>query len=221
MEQKGRLKEITNPSALVTLSYSGRNASAIPEIALFKNLTELDLSENELSEPVPEIKLLRFLRRLNLSHNGINSAWDLPKAIEHLNISYNLMDYIPNTILTLPRLHTLDVSNNRIVSLENVSSIKSLKCLFAHNNFITSLDGVEFLSQLLELDLENNELNSASELKEICSNSSFAVVNIQGNPVQRKILSSKIFNTYSETLSSFDLSQLEEGIMYRHPEKLN
>ena len=189
MEQKGSLSDVTNPSALVTLSYSGRKASAIPEIAKFKNLTELDLSLNELSEPVPELQLLRFLRRLNISNNGIQSAWELPKAIEHLNISYNLLEYIPKTILTLPRLHTLDVSNNRIVSLENVSSIKSLRCLFAHNNFITSLDGVEFLTQLLELDLENNELNSASELKEICTNSSFAVVNIQGNPVQRKILS--------------------------------
>ena len=206
MEHKGSLSDITNPSALVTLSYSGRNASSIPEISRFKNLTELDLSENELTEPVPELQLLKFLRRLNIGKNGIHSAWELPKSIEHLNISYNLLEYIPKTILTLPRLHTLDVSNNRIVSLEHVSTIKSLKCLFAHNNFITSLDGVEFLSQLLELDLENNELNSASELKEICTNSSFAVVNIQGNPVQRKILSCKIFNVYSETLSSFDLS---------------
>ena len=55
----------------------------------FKNLTDLDISCNNLSTSNVQLNGLRFLRRLNLEGNRIDAIEGLPKTIEHLNLANN------------------------------------------------------------------------------------------------------------------------------------
>jgi len=53
----------------MTFRFVNRKVLQVPEIVLFKNLQELDLSGNLLQEQVKELGYLSFLKRLNLSNN--------------------------------------------------------------------------------------------------------------------------------------------------------
>lgn len=77
------------------------------------NLTQLNLSDNHLSE-VP--KLNRRIKTLNLSHNRITSGKlaKIPQFVQHLNLSYNDITYIPLEFRRLTRLKTLDLAGNPI-----------------------------------------------------------------------------------------------------------
>lgn len=115
-----KLSDIKNPQKLLTLRFVNKKATRLAEISLFKNLRELDLSGNMLQEEVPELNCLNFLKNLNLSYNKITSLWSLPKGVEILNLSNNLVKSMSeDACRNLRRVTTLDISNNKLESFEN------------------------------------------------------------------------------------------------------
>lgn len=77
------------------------------------NLTRLDLSQNRLSE-VP--RLNRRIRTLNVAQNHITSAklTQLPKYVQHLNLSHNEITYLPLELKALTHLRSIELHGNPI-----------------------------------------------------------------------------------------------------------
>jgi Leucine-rich repeat (LRR) protein len=63
------LSEVKNPQSLITFRFANRNVNQLDEIYRFRNLTELDVDGNQLTQEVPALMKLPFLKKLNLANN--------------------------------------------------------------------------------------------------------------------------------------------------------
>jgi internalin A len=136
-----------------------RGVTTLDEIQKFRNLTELDVSGNQLRLEVPELKRLTFLKKLSIANNQIEKMWALPTTLEFLNISQNLLHYFdPEILESLSSLKVLDVAKNQLINLEGVENLTRLKRLIAFNNKITDLKPIFDLTMIVELDLESNNI---------------------------------------------------------------
>lgn len=82
------------------------------QLELLVNLTELNLSHNQLTQ----VHKLNFeqLDKLDLSHNQITSAKlkKLPKNVAHLNLAHNEITYLPVDFMKLKKLRSLELTGN-------------------------------------------------------------------------------------------------------------
>jgi Leucine-rich repeat (LRR) protein len=98
-----------------------RGVTTLDEIQKFRNLTELDISGNQLRFEVPELKRLTFLKKLSIANNQIDKMWALPTTLEFLNISQNLLQqFEPQLLESLSCLKILDASRNQLDNLDGV-----------------------------------------------------------------------------------------------------
>lgn len=90
-------------------------------IQSFKNLSELDIGGNLLTEEIPELKVLQFLKKLNLSNNQIVTLYPLPHNLEILNLSYNKLKNLSHEVtVNLKNLTTLEVTSNGLETLDGI-----------------------------------------------------------------------------------------------------
>lgn len=103
-----------------------------------KNVSKLDLSNQNLKDFPLEILELKNLKKLNLSGNQLSAV---PKEIEKLNY-----------------LQVLDLSNNRINNFQaKICSLKNLKVLNLNNNLIKTIPKqIENLSGLTSFHIAGN-----------------------------------------------------------------
>ncbi|CAJ1330633.1 unnamed protein product [Effrenium voratum] len=104
--------------------------------AVFPNLKELDLSENQLPTlgPLP----FQALVALRLARNEITSC----ELGGH------------------EKLQTLDLSSNKLTSLAGLGALPSLKLLNASGNELADLNGINEATALEELQLAENKLQA-------------------------------------------------------------
>jgi Leucine-rich repeat (LRR) protein len=192
----GKLSDVQNPQKYMTFRYANRHATKIQEIQLFKNLQELDISGNQLQEQVKELSYLNFLKRLNLSNNKINEPWIIPQSIEILNISQNFIKIMPEEVCKkLKNISTIDISSNKLESLENFQYMRRIKRLLAKNNFVRELTHIEGVQNIFELDLEANAIDSHKDfLKFIQNKNDLIVVNLSSNPLLVDVQTIERFN---------------------------
>lgn len=83
------------------------------QLAKLTNLIHVDLSHNNLTE-MP--RLGRRIRTLNLSYNRIESRkiHRIPSNVRHLNLAQNQLTEVPNRLLQLDHLESLDLTGNVI-----------------------------------------------------------------------------------------------------------
>ena len=105
---------------LTELDLSGNQLTQLPpEITELKNLTTLNLSWNQLTQLPPEITELKNLISLDLSGNQLTQ---LPpeitelKNLTTLNLSWNQLTQLPPEITELKNLISLDLSKNPLIS---------------------------------------------------------------------------------------------------------
>ncbi|XP_068388214.1 malignant fibrous histiocytoma-amplified sequence 1 isoform X2 [Eschrichtius robustus] len=167
-----------------------RFARLPPAVAeLGHHLTELDVSHNRLSVLSAEVvSALRELRKLNLSHNQLPA---LPAQLgalihlEELDVSFNRLAHLPDSLSCLSRLRAvdvdhnqltafpwqllqlaaleeLDVSSNRLRGLpEDISALRALKILWLSGTELGTLpSGFCELASLESLMLDNNGLQA-------------------------------------------------------------
>ncbi|XP_072806446.1 malignant fibrous histiocytoma-amplified sequence 1 isoform X1 [Vicugna pacos] len=161
-----------------------------PAVAeLGHHLTELDVSHNRLSVLGAEVvSALRELRKLNLSHNQLPSLPAQLGALVHLeelDVSFNRLTHLPDSLSCLSRLRTLDVDHNQLtvfprqllqlVALEeldvssnrlrglpeDISALRALKILWLSGAELGTLpSGFCELASLESLMLDNNGLQA-------------------------------------------------------------
>ena len=105
----------------------------------------------------------------------INVEYNKFGDVEHLNLSSNKIEKLPDIISKLINLETIDLSNNKLVECENVFNIKGLREInLSKNEFVKfpvikekhsveilnfSKNKIESLNKTIELLTELNDLN--------------------------------------------------------------
>jgi Leucine-rich repeat (LRR) protein len=115
------------------------------DLVYFTNLTHLDISDNHV--------LLSQL--LNLV------------SLEVLDIQYNNLNHLQLNEGCFPRLHTLNLSYNKIPPshMQELSNLRSLQILeMASNDLCTIPTNLSFFQALIELNLSSNNFSSTSVL---------------------------------------------------------
>ena len=127
-------------------------------------ITGLNLSSHALTSPAPaELAELAALTDLNLSDNQLTHL--SPRVLtldklQNLNLANNQIESLPANINKLKELTSLNLANNRIASLPaSIGEMDSLTSLNLANNGISSLSSsIGDLRGLVELDLSGNEI---------------------------------------------------------------
>ncbi len=133
------------------------------EIANLTNLTELNLSYNQITEIPYAIANLTNLTGLNLSRNKIRK---IPEAIANLtnltsrDLSGNQITEIPEAIANLTNLTSLDLSGNQITEIPDaIANLTNLTGLYLSSNQITEIpEAIANLTNLTELNLSYNQI---------------------------------------------------------------
>ncbi|XP_055609181.1 toll-like receptor Tollo [Uranotaenia lowii] len=150
----GQLEETTN----LTINKAG-----VEQLFVGPQLIHLNASWNKLKriEKTPNAENLNLLV-LELSHNLFDRVPNVKEflGLQHLNLSFNQIGFVSLEIFTnLSQLQTLDLSNNRIRSLDSAFRLQKLKFLHLNNNHITDLDFNSWnLTNLKYLNIANNRM---------------------------------------------------------------
>lgn len=108
------LRSIDKSLPIARLDLSALELTKIPAtLENMRNITELDLSGNRLSEVN---HLGKRVRKLNLSHNRITSGKlaRTPPFVESLNLTHNEITHLPLHLMKLKKLRYIELANNPI-----------------------------------------------------------------------------------------------------------
>jgi len=170
--------------SLTTLCLKGNQLEDVPDsFGLLKQLTEIDLSENNI-KVVPDSILLAPLKKLILSKNGLqvlpaklgtcktleklvadnNKFTKLPDSLgqlpylRELNIAFNGVRWLPETFSTLKNLTWLSLSDNpALTHIPDFTCFPELEVLKIRNIQIPKTDpSIQPLLKLQELDCRQN-----------------------------------------------------------------
>jgi hypothetical protein len=133
-------------------------------IAELKNLTTLDLSDNEISEIPDAIAELKNLTTLDLSDNEISEIPDAIAKLKNLTELFlydNQISEIPDIISELKNLKVLHLGRNQINEISDaIAELKNLTGLYLRGNKISKIpDAISELKNLTTLDLSSNQIS--------------------------------------------------------------
>lgn len=125
-------------------------------------LNYLEISDTTLTEVPQEMGKLVNLINLALHRNNIDKVGDffnmLPK-LKFFDMSFNKLAQLPAQ-LSLGTVHTLNLSNNCLESLADLSGAVNLSILHIEHNEMEELPaGLDTLKHLLEVHASNNIVN--------------------------------------------------------------
>ncbi|KAM0936111.1 putative leucine-rich repeat domain superfamily [Dioscorea sansibarensis] len=139
---------------------------------------------------IPAISAFSSLRAVNLSGNFIVHITPgmLPKSLHTLDLSRNKIATIEG-LRELTRLRVLNLSYNRISRIgHGLSNCTLIKELYLTGNKISDVEGLHRLLKLSVLDLSFNKITTAKSLGQLVANySSLLALNLLGNPIQTNI----------------------------------
>ncbi|XP_035176852.1 leucine-rich repeat serine/threonine-protein kinase 2 [Oxyura jamaicensis] len=149
---------------LEQLLLEGNKISCICSPIRLKELKILNISKNSISSLAENVFMgCTKLELFNARMNALEIMPDLSSSVTTLKLSQNNFINVPETILLLPHLRSVDLSQNKIISLPGPVHWKSLnlrELLFNHNQ-IGILDLSEKAcawSRLEKLHLSHNKL---------------------------------------------------------------
>ncbi|KAF8377325.1 hypothetical protein HHK36_030700 [Tetracentron sinense] len=139
---------------------------------------------------IPTISRFSSLRSVDLSGNFIVhiNPGSLPKGLHTLNLSRNKIATIEG-LRELTRLRVLNLSYNRISRIgHGISNCTLIKELYLAGNKISDVEGLHRLLKLTVLDLSFNKLTTVKALSQLAANyNSLLALNLLGNPIQSNI----------------------------------
>jgi hypothetical protein len=152
--------EIDNLENLEVLDISSNRFDSMEDLELPKNLIELDISGNKITELNHDYlkldKSLPKLEKLDISANKITKLKKIkfPETLKYLNISQNGIKEIGN--IKFPNLVELDISHNRITTLLDIKFPKSLKILRIYDNEINGSEIRYLPDHIKEIYFDSN-----------------------------------------------------------------
>eukprot|EP01038_Epipyxis_sp_PR26KG_P011453 gene11453-15344_t len=143
------------------------NITVVGENGLANHLVQILLKNNNLNVieweddevQINGLKLLIVSNSMCSSFRGINDTFIKFVNLEYLNLSFNsLRDIQVNNISCLKNLKLLDLSHNKITSIDFVESLSLLTVLRCHNNIIEEIIYLKNIANLRELNLSYNKI---------------------------------------------------------------
>lgn len=127
-----------------------KDPSSVFEPQIWKKLTCVNLSNNEISEIDASVNLMPKVEQLFLNNNRLSSLDNLTLLphLAQLHLSANCFSFLENLHCKIGNVVHLDLSENRIVILEGFSKLYSLETLNLASNQIQDLDQVKHISNL-------------------------------------------------------------------------
>ena len=191
------LKKILKPEDLTFIDLTSfDDFSGIEE---FRNLIEVKLRKCRSScFPFP-VQELKKLERLDMSQNNLQEISNLPRSVQFCDFSFNQLSTL--VFSRLKRLQELNISNNRVSSLDPLVNLTGLLYLYAKDNLISGLHSLTSLN-IIELDISNNLIQTYTALSPVLS--SIQVLKITSNPCTKSSSSHYFtdFNSHPEHLYS-------------------
>ncbi|XP_076366000.1 FLII actin remodeling protein isoform X2 [Tachypleus tridentatus] len=152
------------------------------------NLSDVDLSQNDLPRVPDVLYTLVNLKRLNLSDNSISevssAAGDAWKNLEILNLSRNRLSLLPASLCKLTKLRRLYINDNEF-DFEGIPSgigkLHNLEIFMANNNNLEMIpEGVVRCGRLKKLMLAHNRLITLPESIHLLTD--LEVLDLRDNP---------------------------------------
>ena len=177
---------------LIHLTLPNNNVDSVlsKSIGRFCELTEIDLSGNEIDDLTIELGSLSKLRVLDLESNNIDNAIflsprPLPASLTNLNMADNNLSFIPDQLEFLS-LNRLDLSQNMIFSeiptfftTFDDLILLDLSDNLLHGTIPSELGDLDVVPPSSFIDLSNNNLKGCipANFSNLCN----VVVNLNGN----------------------------------------
>ncbi|KAI0858449.1 hypothetical protein F4860DRAFT_301612 [Xylaria cubensis] len=191
----GSIEDLCNLENLEILDLHGNSISVLPsDIDRMKRLRILNLDENALeSLPFRSLSALPLcelhVRKNKLAGTLIESGVESLSQLQIMDCSGNQLIHIisPDVKepLSLPSLHQLTVSMNRLKSLPDMSSWDSIMTINAEDNSISAFpEGFTSRHTLRHAGLSGNDIRVVPP--EIARMDSLAMLSITGNPLRDK-----------------------------------
>lgn len=134
----------------------------------------------------------RFLRHLSLADNGLiglstSSLAPVANTLQSLDLSGNPFSEIPDALASLTQLRALNLSGCMIASLSSLSRspLPAITTLNLRNNRLLSLAGIQRLLSLERVDLRENQLHDPAELARLTGIPDIADLYVMKNPFTR------------------------------------
>lgn len=202
---------------LEKISFSGNNLSDISVLGNLKNLKNITAINNKI-ENIDVLSNLDMkyicLDGNNISNINVVSNWT---NLVDMSFANNIIENVPD-FSKLVNLETVNLSNDKIKSIENISG--NMEELSIDNNELTSLSGVQNLSKLKILSVSNNQINSLSELESLGELENLNINKNQIRDVSGLVRCSKLKYLYMDNnyITNFEdlsnLSSLEKYSAY-------
>ncbi|CAD8151337.1 unnamed protein product [Paramecium octaurelia] len=194
----------------MSIDLSFKNLEILDQSLNLNNYTIINLQGNNFKGEQSYIQQLK-VQHLNLSFNNIEQMWLLPSSLITLEINNNLLQNLSN-ISHLKNLKQIDLSNNLLQSVHWFSNLTQLTHLFLKNNKIKTIEQLRNLPQLIEVDLECNDLKNVAEVHYLETQSKINIINLFGNPVfeglQLKILNVVEKNCHCRSEQIYNQSEI-------------
>lgn len=148
------------------------------------------------------------LKYLSLADNSLTSLSSkslvpLAGSLRSLSLSSNLFIEIPDSLATLSRLTSLDLSNCMIESLHSLlrNPLPAILTLKLKSNRLQSLAGIERLLSLENLNIQDNQIRDTMEIARLTGMPNFRRLYVKHNPFTKRMNNYRItiFNLFRNT----------------------
>ena len=153
-----------------------------------------------------QISHMPNLQKLDVSHNIIERTPQLPQSLVVLNLSFNprCESLAGLSSSNLVKLRILILTNNNLTSVKGLLTLPCLEKLDVSHNRLSTLNGLEFLPQLKVLIAVNNHINQMTSLRCLSCSKALEVLDLRGNPVCESSDYTMIKNFVVPTLGILD-----------------
>ncbi|KAG6007134.1 hypothetical protein E4U21_006318 [Claviceps maximensis] len=211
---------LLNLGALEMIDLHGNNISALPpHMDKLSRLRIINMNENRL-ETIPFDSFCKLpltelcLRRNRLTGVLIQQPIEALAHLQILDVSANHLTHLvpEGSKLSLPDVHSVSLSINRLQSLPDIASWTSLLTLSLDENHIVRIpEGFMSLPKLRYADLSSNEISIIPP--EIARMQGLTMLRLSGNPLRDR----KLISASTDELKGILAARLEPPPPYQEP----
>ncbi|KAF8937915.1 hypothetical protein BGZ58_001940 [Dissophora ornata] len=157
----------SSPGSSGSSSAENSQTTSAPSPSLVEGADSMGEDEESI---LKSINMWPVLRHLSASDNALpelknQETFSYAQAIVTLDLSHNLLNAPPQSLIHLHNLHNLNLSFNMVSSVQAISHVLgNIAVLDLRGNRLESLCGLERLWNLEKVDVRENELKEAAEV---------------------------------------------------------
>lgn len=217
------IPDLEGLTELEAISLNDNNLQDISGLKRIDKLTRLNLTNNpQISNftPINELKSIKVLKLSKMKIDDISFLNNLIN-LEELDLSKNDIEEI--ALLILPNLRNLDLTNNKIKTMNNLCQFPKLEHLNLNENLINELDCVhKMIGHLSDFSISKNKLDQkVYQLLKLSKGPRFCMLylflkeklNSKEFQNRREIIFEDIFGR-SNILHNFDYHNVRDIVKY-------